>query len=225
MTATTTLPFWATMILGLALMGCPTDPNDTAPEGDADTDADADGDTDADSDADTDVYANILTSVLDKLPTSFSVYDDFDPLSCEDVEECNIGVDEPRTVDLFAKREYTIFGDKTIDVNAPGQFEGLWGEGEFGTDFSGDDWVETAEDDGIEGFEHEVEVTKNGEFVEISISRSDGCQHSVTMSGLEFAYDGGDGYSCVGYGTADRRELFIDGSHPSGSYRIHLVRD
>jgi len=220
--------FWLIPLFGLALLGCPNSTNsDDSADADADTDADSDTDTDADSDADsdsdsdTDVYATVVAKTGVVADFSFSQY--FDPTVCEDATECRMPVDAPDTYPVYAEADDYLFGNKEVLVDKTGDTEAVWGEGQWGADFSGD-WVE-ANDSEYPGVEHEVEVTTNGEFVKIEINRADGCLDDTLMTGLEFAYDGGDGYTCAGYGTADLGELFVDASTPSdGSYHIHLVR-
>ncbi|KKU08443.1 MAG: hypothetical protein UX09_C0017G0001 [Candidatus Uhrbacteria bacterium GW2011_GWE2_45_35] len=114
MTATNTMSLWAVMLLGLALLGCPTDPNDTAPEGDADTDADADGDTDADADTDSEYAIMVLAGTT----AAFNLYDeDEEPApDCVDVFGCWITVPGPDTYDVYAKKENWIFVPQTIEV-------------------------------------------------------------------------------------------------------------
>jgi hypothetical protein len=98
-----------------------------------------------------------------------------------------------------------------------------WGEGQWGADLEGD-WVQT-EDSNHPGHEHEVEINRAEDGTVIfQLNRANGCNdRPVTMTGLTFDYDSGDGYSCHGYANEAMNEIFIELAEPGDEYYYHLV--
>ncbi|MFA6132006.1 MAG: hypothetical protein WC702_03005 [Patescibacteria group bacterium] len=205
------------LILGLALTGCPRDETDTGPS-DTDTDVDSDTDTDSDTDAD---FATIVakTSVVTKI----SLYQDFEPLACDEVTECRIPVGAAGTYDVYAKNVDYMFGAKSVEVSANGDYDAEWTDGQWGAYLTGT-WVET-EDSDYPSVEHEIDVLPDGEFVTFGITRAAECGLDTKMTGLSFSYGPDeDGYWCVGSANTDMTEVTLDHGDASVSVHRHLVR-
>lgn len=190
--------------------GCVIHSNDTSPEGDADTD----DDVYATVVARTDVTANFDIEGDDEI-------EDDDEYVCEGVTECRMDVPAPDTYQVYAKAASWVFGYKVEEIDKPTDTTVEWGEGQWGADFSGtfdvmDDSGELIDD------LHEVEVSRSGEFVKISLGLP---IPEAPMNGLGFGHDDGDTWS-DGYGTANLDEIFVEyGSYESGNeYSKHFVR-